>query len=192
MRIIGLCGFKGSGKTFTANRMKAELEKEGKTVKLLSFADGLREMTYKLIGKELNVTQYNEFKVKEFKMELSDITITFTGRELLQKFGTNILRNINEDIWIDIMYEKIFSDEIFNKFDTIIIDDVRFSNEESFIKQLQRSNIEVNIEVLMMFCDFKSHLYNDQDQHESEDLARALKRDGWKDQDIMWGKYLCL
>lgn len=158
MRIIGLCGFKGSGKSFTANRIKAELETKIFGVKIISFADGLREMTYKLMGTDLNAQEYSEFKEKDFKMELSGKTISFTGRELLQKLGTDVLRKINDNIWIDIMKEKVLSIKNDKSADVIIIDDIRFENELEFVKSL-RSN-DVGIKVIFSSSSLLALYYN--------------------------------
>ena len=84
------------------------------------------------------------------------LTTKPTVRELLQQIGTNVVRDIHPNIWIEILRKSISYYAISQKV-VVIISDVRFNNELEVIVN------EFNGDVLRITRDL-SH----QDNHESE------------------------
>jgi len=105
--VILLVGKAEAGKTLSANIIKEELEKLGKTSLVLSFAGYLKFIAksyYKWDGKK------NE-----------------EGRTLLQHLGTDVVRKKNPDFWAKTVFDFILTFD--GEFDYFILDDTRFINE---------------------------------------------------------------
>lgn len=122
--IIGLCGYKGSGKSVAANYL---IDRHG--FESLNFKDAL---------------------VKEMKESFPDLLIEMAEREgveqiddlfkekpplmraLMQNYGTEVRRKDNENYWVHRwMYE---AEDNFKK--NLVADDVRFVNEAKAIRDL--------------------------------------------------------
>ncbi len=140
MIIIGLCGAIGCGKStaaeyFVSNHGFVEL----------SFAKPLKEIALQL--------GFNHDEVYGDQKQKSEINeeLGISGREFLQKFGTEIMRDTfskvlpnynlnNRKIWCRLMeltIKKINSDRI-------VISDCRFPDEEKLIKDLGGYMIRIN------------------------------------------------
>lgn len=114
--LIGLMGKAGSGKTTTADIL---VKKYGFTK--VSFSDPLKQMLVKagLLKKD------EAFGEK-----------TPLAREMLQKIGTDLIRNqIDQDFWVRLCRNKIAALST-NGIKKIVIDDVRFPNEYHMVKSL--------------------------------------------------------
>lgn len=126
MKLIGLVGKLQSGKTTTANIIK---ELYPKTIKF-SFGDLLKEMI-------LKAGLCNEKELWGEKTAFS--------RLMLQKIGTEIIRKqVSESFWVDHMRTKLVNlpiSERGNRY--IVIDDIRFLNEASLIKELSGNLIRI-------------------------------------------------
>ena len=133
--IIGLSGYARSGKD-TAAQFLAE-----KGFQRLSFADGVREMlfrlnptvglSYKTEENEMVLTQHtvrsevNEYGWEQAKQEWEEI------RRLLQVLGTNCIRNmVGQDFWVDYALKNVSVGQNY------VFTDVRFPNEAQKIKEL--------------------------------------------------------
>jgi len=105
--IIPISGKAESGKDLTATLLKIELQKQGKRVLIINYANYLKFICQKYFG-------WNGEK---------DIQ----GRELLQKTGTEKVRAKNNNFWVDAVIEfvKVFEGD----FDYILIPDTRFIQE---------------------------------------------------------------
>ena len=112
VRIIGIGHKARHGKDVTAN---AILEKLERSAKKYSFADDLKAFA-RVLG-----------------MRSKD-------GPLLQALGTNVLRRLNSDIWIECLYTRLQEEQP----TTAIISDVRFPNEAQFIKDLGGIMIRVD------------------------------------------------
>lgn len=107
--IIGLTGPAGAGKTECAKILANLYSKDNLKAKIVPLATPLKD-TAKKIG-------WNGKKDEK-------------GRKLLQLLGTEIGRNlINKDIWVN-MHEKTIDN---TDADIVLVDDVRFANEASYI-----------------------------------------------------------
>jgi hypothetical protein len=131
--IIGIVGRKGSGKTSAANRITEKWD-----FKLMSFARPLKEIAAELFNVPIKWMYDEELK----NNPIDHLKNNMTPRKLLQWFGTEIVRGIYPDAWIDLMSRKL-SKETSNR---IVIDDVRFWNEAYTIQNLGGHLIGVSIE----------------------------------------------
>lgn len=107
MKVILISGKAEAGKTATANIIKTLLEERGKKVACMSYGQYVKD-TAKMI--------WNWDGKKDKK-----------GRELLQWWGTDIVRVQDPNFWVDsvIRLAKVIDKHV----DYLIIDDCRFLNE---------------------------------------------------------------
>jgi hypothetical protein len=141
--IIGLCGAQGSGKDTVANILITEYG----FVKL-TFASTLKDVVAILFSwpRDLleGLTEESRLwreTVDDFWSEKLSIP-SFTPRKALQMIGTDLFRiHFNNDIWINIVENKIGATLKNNPNTNIVISDCRFANEFSIIKQFPDSHI---------------------------------------------------
>jgi len=141
--IIGLCGTQGSGKDTVANILISEYG----FVKL-TFASTLKDIVAILFSwpRDLleGLTEESRLwreTVDDFWSEKLSIP-SFTPRKALQMIGTDLFRiHFNNDIWINIVENKIGATLKNNPNTNIVISDCRFANEFSIIKQFPDSHI---------------------------------------------------
>jgi len=112
--IIGICGRQGSGKDTIASLIN-KITKNRFEVK--RFASKLKECAGILLGVPVELFENREFK------ESYIVSYDMTVRELLQKFGTEFVRDtVHPNLWV----ESTLMDY---KDQNWIISDVRFLNE---------------------------------------------------------------
>ena len=135
--IIGISGKAESGKDTAANMLKIlygnpnisyedynnKNYNKFADIEVIHFADILKEtaMTMCVLSEEDVYTQHG----KKRKIEWLGITV----RELLQKLGTCIRQNIDEDFWVKSLWAVV------DNWNNVIIADVRFPNEVNSIKE---------------------------------------------------------
>lgn len=107
MKIILISGKAEAGKTTAANFLKEELESRGERVAITPYGRLVKDLCNMLYG-------WNGEKDE-------------AGRQLLQRFGTDIVRAMRPDYWVDHIIDLALM--LNNEFDTFIIDDCRFPNE---------------------------------------------------------------
>lgn len=107
MKVILISGKAEAGKTTTANMLKKFLEKRGKKVACIPYGQYVKD-TAKLI--------WNWDGQKDKK-----------GRQLLQWWGTDVVRTQDPSFWVDsvIRLAKVIDKHV----DYLIVDDCRFVNE---------------------------------------------------------------
>lgn len=146
-KLIGICGLAGSGKDTIGNYL-VDTYGFNKT----SFASKLKDITAELFGWDRAMVE-GATKDSRLWRETEDEWWTerlgepVTARKMLQKIGTEAMRQgIHNDIWVAAT-EKVILDEL-AKGMSIVITDVRFPNEiESIIKlggiviQVQRGEL---------------------------------------------------
>lgn len=112
-QIICIAGHAGAGKDFFASMLSAELTKSNNKVLICHYADLVKYVCEKFFG-------WNGLK-------------DASGRTLLQRVGTDIVRKQNPDFWVNFLCDifNFFPDE----WDYIIIPDLRFPNEFDVIRK---------------------------------------------------------
>src|SRR5882757_6905760 len=129
--LIGLAGFKGSGKNTAADYLTKEYGFEQ-----LSFAAKLKESAAALF--DIDPARWDYLKNdSQAKITLDDPVnfsrITVTAREFLQRYGTESHRNVFWDsFWVDLVLPPG------NRYSTntnMVVSDVRFENEVSRVKE---------------------------------------------------------
>jgi hypothetical protein len=136
--IISLCGFIGSGKG-TVGDMLVE---QGFVP--LSFAGSLKDATASIFGWERALLEGDTAVSREFRETKDEFWSTKLGyevtpRKVLQKFGTDCVRNhFFDDIWIASLERKI------TQHANVVITDVRFSNEIDFLYTLNSKLVQID------------------------------------------------
>ena len=153
-KIIGIVGKIGSGKTALADFLKEMYEYSE-----IAFSDPIKEIAMVFGFEERQV-----FGSQEDKLELHEFW-GISGREFLQKFGTDIGRDVLgkimptlQDPWVNIVRQRL------QKADgLIVVSDVRFLDEAKIIHQeggiLIRLVRDVDLEKgsVLLDKDMKAH-----------------------------------
>lgn len=136
MKIIGICGFIGSGKDTVANIIKKKHEK----VVHISFAGSLKDIVSVVFGWDRALLQGDTKESREWRERVDEWWSVrlgiphLTPRFVLQQWGTDVLRNhFHPDIWIASVERKIMA---FSPDSIVVITDCRFPNEIELIHRL--------------------------------------------------------
>lgn len=151
MKVICIAGKAQHGKTTVANYMKMSLEKRGNRVLITSYAGLVKYICKTFFG-------WNGKKDDE-------------GRKLLQKVGTDIVREKAPDYWVNFIIDmlRFFGDN----WDYVILDDCRFPNE---ITKLLAAGYEVKY-IKVTRDNFKSTLSAEAKEHISENALGTIVPD---------------
>lgn len=143
MKVITISGHAEAGKDTVANQIKWQLQdiKFDVKVAILHYADMLKFLCKTMYGWD---GQKDE-----------------QGRALLQRIGTNIVREKDPNFWIDIVAMVI--DMFYDEFDYFIIPDCRFPNEADEMKE--RFNA---MAIKVVRPGYQNHLTPEQRLHPSE------------------------
>lgn len=133
--LIGITGQKFSGKSTVASMLSELLG-----YPVVSFADKLKDVCCVLSGCTREQLEDFDFKEKEL---VPDYLAPYCGnvpianyRAFLQYFGSEVMRGVNDNIWIDSTLSKCG--------ENAIISDCRFPNEAKAIKA--RGGIVIRVE----------------------------------------------
>lgn len=141
-KFICISGKAQNGKDTTAAFLTAKLQADGYKVLVAHQADLLKYICKTFFGWNGKKDEY--------------------GRTLLQRVGTDVIRKVNPDFWVNFMEEVT---GFFNgEWDYIIIPDTRFPNE---IERL-RTHTSQAIHVRITRSNFQSPLTEEQQGHISE------------------------
>lgn len=140
MKYISISGGAGHGKDTLANKLKDILEKNGKKVFIIHYADYL-----KMIATQV----YNWNGLKDKK-----------GRDLLQQLGDR-MREVDEMFLINELLKIL--NLVKNDFDVAIIPDARFPKEIECLKAIGET---ISIHITRM--DYNSILTKEQSKHNTE------------------------
>lgn len=136
-KIIGVLGNIGSGKGTLGDILVEEGYMQ------LSFAGSLKDAVSVIFHwdrglLEGDTEESRDFREQEDLFWSRKIGYKVTPRNILQKIGTDVLRdNFLSSIWIDSLERKMYD------YDKIVVTDVRFNNEMEFIKSCNGKLIEV-------------------------------------------------
>ena len=135
--IVLVTGEAGSGKDYFAERLSAKLRQRLNLVFISRLADPIYKIAEVILGEEV-VEKYSDRDLKEEIIPRINMSL----RELLQKIGTEFIRNmIDEDYFVK---EVIFKSRRYPS-DIIIVPDCRFMNEYQEFKKEFKNVIVVNI-----------------------------------------------
>lgn len=155
--IIAICGHKFSGKSTVARLLHNATGYE-----VVSFADKLKDITCILSG--CTREDLEDYEFKENKL-VPDYLCPYclnadkpTFRAFLQHFGSEVMRGVNDNIWIDCTLS--------NCGENAIISDCRFPNEAKAVKS--RGGIVIKV----VRPDAKAS-----DNHQSETLIDEIDAD---------------
>ena len=99
-KVYVFLGCIGSGKSYYADMVAKKVG----TLRL-DFKTTLVNMTYQVLGLDRDVN-YEVFKTMEF--QVPGTAIKFTGRQFLQRFGTDIMRaQVDQDFWCKSLINQI-------------------------------------------------------------------------------------
>lgn len=126
-KLIGLYGQMGSGKDTAADFIQMDYN-----VKRMAFADPLKEMMCSLLSINRATLEDRAFKEKPHPLLGGK-----TPRFAMQTIGTDWGREmISGSLWIDIARSRIEAALNENKYDMIVLTDIRFNNEAILINKL--------------------------------------------------------
>ncbi len=163
-------GVRGAGKGYQASQKV----KEG--YKKISFADGVREVSYMLLDLKAPLTDVEYERAKKgWKIVLLDekgkIVSKVGFRDFLILVGDGLRKKFGMDIWVK--FFKKLKDHYNSMEIPVVADDCRYTNEALFDNDFER-----------IFCNYKSDRYEIADG-DSEWLARRLIELGYKDGDVI-------
>jgi energy-coupling factor transporter ATP-binding protein EcfA2 len=147
MRVIGIHGLKGSGKTTFTNILGQEMYNQQQIqVKVLPFAYALKKMCHALFG-GADRNWFGSFEDKAeaatyWKELIGDDYATY--RDIMVTIGTKVFRNkVFEHFWVA-SFNKQILDIHKGNIDVLFVDDVRFENEASYIRAIGGHVIHVH------------------------------------------------
>ena len=135
MILIGLSGKLGVGKSTIARNLVSRLN----NWQIASFADLLKQEAAKLYGFDVRLAYTEQGKATSIPLPNGG---SMSLRELLQWYGTDVVRAKNRDYWVQTMTQHLAV--IRDKVAGVVIDDVRFPNEAALV--LRRKGLLVRIE----------------------------------------------
>lgn len=151
IQFILFSGIAQAGKDTSAQIMKEELEKTGKSVLIIHYADLLKFICKQFFG-------WDGLKDER-------------GRTLLQFVGTDRVRAQDPDYWVNFIVSiaQMFP----NAWDYMLIPDMRFPNERTRIADAGFRVVHIHIER----PDFDNGLTEEQRNHPSETALRGIQPD---------------
>jgi hypothetical protein len=188
-KIVGYIGVIGSGKNYQQDR----LVKMG--YEPVNFKDALVEMCSDIVGYDVS-KDYDWFKehvigmrrpqgkMLEHRIALDSYGLQeihddiMTGRRLLQRVGTEVMRKRDENYWADAWAKK--ASTFLRQGTSVVANDVRFKNEVEAIRRFSFASFGP-IDAQIIFCNYKSDRYDAKSKHPSEKLAQSLLKKGYKD-----------
>jgi adenylate kinase family enzyme len=137
--VIALCGLAGSGKGTVGDILVNEYG-----YKKLSFADSLKDAVSSIFGWDRLLLEGDTEESRLFRETINEFWSDKFGKDvtpriILQQFGTFVCRdNFLDSIWINSLEKKL------SKYDKIVLCDVRFNNEISFLNTVNAKFIEID------------------------------------------------
>lgn len=189
--IHAFIGVVGGGKDFRANALKSE------GFIRINFKDELLDMASDLVGYDVRGNceeDYAWFKAMPVGVRrpgnplhaniisaqmvrlLKEHPEIMTGRRLLTRLGTEVMRKRDQDYWIKTFVTK--ATKALAEGHGVSIADCRFRNEIEAVRRTCPTT-------LFTFCNFKSPRYDPKLNHVSERLAQALLALGLTDGQVI-------
>lgn len=157
-----------SGKNYIARELNKALTSEHKTVLELSFAYKLKSFISTLF--DMPIDEVDKWKLNEQPFTANGTTM----REILQRFGTDIMRkHVDKDYWVKFVATRIVNTD----YNYYLITDYRFPNELDVIDYIKLYDLynltDYNVKVVKVINNstIKSS------RHESELLTDVIDAD---------------
>lgn len=135
MKLIGIAGFAGSGKTTMASLMMGRLHKDC-LMGVFPFAQPIKQTLAGLFNEDIQLWESQKTKNNLVTGH------TFTRREAMRTFGTEWGRSLEPDLWIRIHATTISPYTSHTNF-CIVVPDVRFISEAEYILDQGGEIIEI-------------------------------------------------
>jgi len=176
--VIGIVGHIGSGKTYVSSKLTEIFTNDGFSTIVSPIAGSLKHMIITLTqqtksGRKIHFVE-NDLKLQQMLSLpcVKDCIKQFKDnwRLLAQCIGENIRQVVDEDSWVNHLYEKTLQHSFY---DIALIPDVRYKNEEAFLRSRFRHRyiqikIETPIDVILQRLKVDKDTYMKWLQHESE------------------------
>ena len=120
--------------------------------------------------------RYEEMKANEdcIKVVTEDSVHKVSFRKFLELLGTQGIRKYDNDFWCRALI-KTLKDKQYKK---VCISDMRFINEYTYLKKFAEEN---DYMFKVLFCNYRSDRYQDNNTHESAKLANYFCTHGYTD-----------
>ena len=128
-KIIGIAGNARSGKDTLADNLVKILSSHGIKARKLSFANELKESVNSFLIEKTGISAFTEDEREKSLI-----------RPFLVCWGTEIMRSINNNIWVENLQKNLLDTQV------NIITDVRFVNELEWVKQNKGLSIMIKRE----------------------------------------------
>lgn len=158
MILLGICGFKGSGKDTLTNY----LVNNHNFIKF-SFAEVTKDILSILFSWNRKLLEGDTIKSRIFRETIDPwwsekLRIpNLTPRKTLQLIGTDLFRNnFNQDIWLRVIEKKILIELEKNPKSKIIISDCRFPNEMEMLRSIGGKIICIHRDIPDWFEKYKT------------------------------------
>lgn len=183
MNIIAFIGRAGAGKDYQCSKLV-----EQGYVKL-AFADALRDIAYTSLDiKDRSSEHYDKLKANNciqvadsFNEEINGSLDTccpighyLNFRKFLELLGTQGIRKYDNDFWCRCLIKTIQD----NRYENICVSDMRFINEYNYLRDFAMDN---NYDFKVIFCDYHSERYQENNTHESAQMGNYFAENGYKD-----------
>ena len=135
-QVIAINGLKRSGKDYSANILKQQLEAKGLSVELMAFAEPIKQIVstmfnisleqldnYKNNPNENFIRIFGKQSKKSSRVSLQKIT---DFRDIIQRFGNGAMKQVfGKNVWADLLAYNISKSHS----DVVIVTDMRFPEE---------------------------------------------------------------
>jgi len=128
MEVYGFAGKMGAGKNTAAELLKGYLQSQGKSVAIMAYADRLKEIV-------ADIFAFSNEQVYGGTKNIVDPRYNITPREAMQKFGTEYIRHLVPNFWVEHLMSQLDDREDGYGTDVVFITDVRFINEALAIQE---------------------------------------------------------
>jgi ABC-type dipeptide/oligopeptide/nickel transport system ATPase component len=129
MKVIGISGKKGSGKTSLAEAISSVAKEYGMDTKQIAFADPVKDGVKAIFGWSDTILEDRILK------EQVDPFFGISPRQAMQRLGTGFGRDlVDENLWVAIA--KVKCNFALENYTIPILTDVRYENEANLVREL--------------------------------------------------------
>ena len=190
--IFLISGKKRSGKDYVGELLVQKLNQYGKSAKVLHFADKIKEIlmeTFKCDKVFLENIKLNGTLKVDIPQKICDVLnynvyntnsyLICSGRELLQRFGTDAMQKVfGKTVWRDLVMKEIEE----SSFEYFVIPDFRFKHE--YIDKYNVITIKVSSDDVISddhisendLNDFKFNYYIHNNKLSDDEITKELEK----------------